>query len=227
MLKGLAMTNLNSSPSGSTDRIRILITDDHALVRTGLRYFLLTSDDLELVGEAASGEEALQQCAQLQPDVVLMDLIMPNMNGIAAIRTIRARWPHIQIITLTNFQEAGLVQEALQAGAVGYLLKNVTGDELTNAIRAAYAGRPTLAPEAAQALIQVATQSPAPGTDLTAREREVLALMVKGLSNPEMAERLMVSLSTVKFHISSIYSKLDVTSRAEAVAVACQYQLVT
>jgi NarL family two-component system response regulator LiaR len=215
-----------SSPN-SENRIRVLITDDHALVRTGLRFFLLASDDLELVGEAGSGEESLQLCAQLHPDVVLMDLIMPGMNGLTAIRNIRERWPHIQIITLTNFQEAGLVQEALQAGAMGYLLKNVSADELTGAIRAAYAGRPTLAPEATQALIQVTTHSPTPGHDLTPREREILALMVKGLSNPEIAERLVVSLSTVKFHVSSILSKLGVTSRAEAIALAWQHHLVT
>jgi two-component system, NarL family, response regulator LiaR len=220
------MTNPTPS-SNSESRIRVLITDDHALVRTGLRFFLLASDDLELVGEAGSGEESLQLCAKVHPDVVLMDLIMPGMNGLTAIRTIRERWPRIQIITLTNFQEAGLVQEALQAGAMGYLLKNVSADELTSAIRAAYAGRPTLAPEATQALIQVTTHSPTPGHDLTPREREILALMVKGLSNPEIAERLVVSLSTVKFHVSSILSKLGVTSRAEAIALAWQHHLVT
>jgi NarL family two-component system response regulator LiaR len=221
------MTNSNPPQPDSKSRIRVLITDDHALVRTGLKFFLLASDDLDLVGEATSGEEALQQCAQVHPDVVLMDLIMPGMNGIVATRSIRERWPHIQVITLTNFQEAGLVQEALQAGAVGYLLKNVTADELTSAIRAAYAGRPTLAPEATQALIQVATHSPTLGHDLTPREREVLALMVKGLSNSEIAARLVISLSTVKFHISSILSKLGVASRAEAVALAWQYHLTT
>jgi NarL family two-component system response regulator LiaR len=221
------MTNANLPQPGLKSHIRVLITDDHALVRTGLKFFLLASDDLELVGEAASGEEALQQCAQVHPDVVLMDLIMPGMNGIVATRSIRERWPHVQVITLTNFQEAGLVQEALQAGAVGYLLKNVTADELTNAIRAAYAGRPTLAPEATRALIQVATHSPVPGHDLTPREREILVLMAKGLSNSEIAERLVISLSTVKFHISSILSKLSVTNRAEAVALAWQYHLTT
>jgi NarL family two-component system response regulator LiaR len=221
------MTDSNSPHPDAKNRIRVLITDDHALVRMGLKFFLLASDDLELVGEADSGEEALQQCAQVHPDVVLMDLIMPGMNGIAAIRAIRKRWPHIQVITLTNFQEAGLVQEALQAGAMGYLLKNVSADELNSAIRAAYAGRPTLAPEATQALIEVATHTPVPGHDLTPREREVLALMVKGLSNPEIAERLVISLSTVKFHVSTILSKLGVTSRAEAVALAWQHHLVT
>jgi NarL family two-component system response regulator LiaR len=219
------MTNPSSPQPSSSNPIRVLITDDHALVRTGLKFFLLASDDLELVGEATGGEEALQLCAQVHPDVVLMDLIMPGMTGIVATRSIRERWPHIQVITLTNFQEAGLVQEALQAGAVGYLLKNVTAEELASAIRAAHTGRPTLAPEATQALIQVATHSPTLGQDLTRREREILALMVKGLSNPEIAERLVISLSTVKFHISGIHSKLGVASRAEAVALAWQFHL--
>jgi two-component system, NarL family, response regulator LiaR len=221
------MTDLNPPQANSAAPIHVLIVDDHDLVRTGLKFFLLASDDLELVGEAANGEEAIQLCAQVHPDVVLMDVMMPGMNGVMATRMIRERWPNIRVITLTNFQEPQLVQEALQAGAMGYLLKNVTATELTAAIRAAYAGRPTLAPEATQILIQTATQSPTPGHDLTPREREVLALMVKGLSNPEIAERLVISLSTVKFHVSSILSKLGVTGRAEALALAWQYHLVT
>lgn len=212
--------------SSSRDRIRVLIVDDHALVRSGLRFFLLAFDDLELVGEAASGKEALELCTQLQPDVILMDLMMPEMNGATATRVVSERWPQMRVIALTNFQDVELVQAALQAGATGYLLKNVLAEDLADAIRSAHAGRPTLAPEATQALIQATAQPSTLGQDLTAREWEVLGLLVDGLSNAEIAERLVVGLSTVKFHVSNILSKLDVTSRAEAVALALQHNLV-
>lgn len=212
--------------SSSRDRIRVLIVDDHALVRSGLRFFLLAFDDLELVGEAASGKEALELCTQLRPDVILMDLMMPEMNGATATRVVSERWPQMRVIALTNFQDVELVQAALQAGATGYLLKNVLAEDLADAIRSAHAGRPTLAPEATQALIQATAQPSTLGQDLTAREWEVLGLLVDGLSNAEIAERLVVGLSTVKFHVSNILSKLDVTSRAEAVALALQHNLV-
>ena len=207
--------------------IRVLLVDDHAVVRSGLGAFLLVYDDLELVGEASGGEEAVRLCEKVQPDVVLMDLVMPGMDGAAATHAIRERCPHVQVIALTSFKEKELVQGALEAGAIGYLLKNVSADELAGAIRAAHAGRPTLAPEAAQALIQAAAQPPAPGYDLTPRELEVLSLMVEGLSNPDIAERLVVSRSTVKFHVSSILSKMGVESRTEAVAQALKHDLVT
>jgi two-component system, NarL family, response regulator LiaR len=209
-----------------TTPIRVLIVDDHSLVRTGLKLFLMAFDDLELVGEASSGEEAIQVCCTLEPDVVLMDLAMPGVGGVAATRSIREQCPQVRVIALTNFQEAERVQQALQAGAVGYLLKNVTADELGAAIRAAHAGRSTLAPEATQALIQAATRTAVPGHDLTAREGEVLGWMTKGLSNTEIAERLVVSPVTVKFHVSNILSKLGVSSRTEAVAVAIQQNLI-
>jgi NarL family two-component system response regulator LiaR len=204
-----------------------MIVDDHAVVRSGLAAFLLAFDDLELVGEAGGGEEAVQLCPQVQPDVVLMDLVMPKMDGATATRAIRERCPEVQVIALTSFKEEELVQGVLQAGAISYLLKNVSADELVSAIRAAHAGRPILAPEAAQALIHAATHPPAPGQDLTPREREVLALMVAGLNNPDIAQRLVVSQSTVKFHVSSILSKLGATSRTEAVALAVQHHLVS
>ena len=177
--------------------IRVMLVDDHTVVRSGLAAFLLAFDDLELVGEAGGGEEAVRLCTQVQPDVVLMDLVMPGMDGVAATQAIRARCPQTQVIALTSFKEKDLVQGALEAGAIGYLLKNVSTDELANAIRAAYAGRPTLAPEAAQALIQVtrsAGQPPAPGYDLTPREREVLALMVEGLNKRLLALKLHLNL---------------------------------
>ena len=207
--------------------IRVMIVDDHDMVRRGLATFLRVKGDLELVGEASSGREALQVCEQARPDVILMDLVMPEMDGPTATRAIRERCPQVQVIALTSFQEKELVQAALQAGAISYLLKNVSVDELAEAIRAAHAGRPTLAPEVAQALIQAARQGPTPGHDLTPREREVLALLVEGLSNPKIAERLTVSYSTARAHVSNILSKLGVSNRAEAVALALRLKLVT
>ncbi len=211
-----------------SERIRVMLVDDHAVVRSGLAAFLMAFDDLELVGEAADGTEAVAMCGRVKPDVVLMDLVMPQMDGATATKAIREAYPDVQVIALTSFKEDDLVQGALQAGAIGYLLKNVSTDELAGAIRSASIGRPTLAPEAARALIQTATRSTAftPGHDLTEREREVLALMVEGLNNTDIAEALVVSRSTVKFHVSNILSKLEVTSRTEAVAFALRNNLV-
>ncbi len=209
-----------------TKPIRVMIVDDHAVVRSGLAAFFQAYDDLELAGEARTGEEAIHLCTQVQPDVILMDLIMPGMDGAAATQAIRQRCPKTQVVALTSFKEETLVQNALRAGAIGYLLKDVQADELAEAIRLAHAGQSTLAPEATQALIHATTQTPKPGYDLSEREREVLALMVKGLNNTEIAKRLIVSLSTVKHHVSSVLSKLGVTNRAEAVALAVQHHLV-
>ncbi len=206
--------------------IRVLIVDDHAVVRSGLSAFLMVYDDLEMVGAAANGAEALRMCDKFQPDVILMDLVMPGMDGAAATRVIRAQHPNVQVIALTSFKEEELVQGALQAGAIGYLLKNVSADELAGAIRAAYSGRPTLAPEAAEALIQAAMhKSASVGYDLTDREKEILKLMADGLSNPEIADKLFVSRSTIKFHVSNILSKLGAESRTEAVAIAIHNNL--
>jgi NarL family two-component system response regulator LiaR len=202
-----------------------MIVDDHGMVRRGLATILRVRPDLELVGEASNGREALEICQHARPDVILMDLVMPEMGGAEATRLIREHCPEVQVIALTSFQEKELVRDALQAGAIGYLLKNVSAGDLAAAIREAQAGRSTLAPEAIQALIQADAQDPAPEVDLaeafdlTPREREVVALMVEGLSNPEIAARLVVSRSTAKAHVSNILSKLGVSSRAEAISV--------
>ena len=206
--------------------IRVMIVDDHAMVRKGLVTFLKNAPDLDLVGEARDGREAIEACERLRPDVILMDLVMPELGGVAATRTIHQRRPDVRVIALTSFQEKELVQDALQAGAIGYLLKNVSGEELVEAIRQAHAGRPTLAPEALQALVQPPSETETLAADLTRRENEVLALLVKGMSNPEIAERLVISRATVKVHVSSILSKLGVGSRAEAIALALQHKLV-
>jgi NarL family two-component system response regulator LiaR len=210
----------------SSPQIRVLVVDDHAMVRKGLATFLKVYDDLALAGEADSGRSAIQLCAQLKPDVVLMDLVMPDMDGATATRLIRTQSPLIQVIALTSFKDALLVQSALQAGAISYLLKDVSADELAQAIRAAHAGRSTLSPEAAQVLVHAASQPPAPGIDLTEREREVLTLMIEGLNNTQIAGRLTISPSTVKSHVSNILSKLGVTSRTEAVTLAFRNHII-
>jgi NarL family two-component system response regulator LiaR len=210
----------------SSSPIRVLLVDDHTMVRRGLATFLQVFDDLELAGEAADGEAAIQLCARILPDVILMDIVMPDIDGVTATRIIRQRFPTVQVIALTSFKEEGLVQSALQAGAIGYLLKDVTADELAQAIRAAHAGRATLSPAAVQAMVQAATQPPTPGHDLTERERAVLVLMIEGLNNTEIAEKLGVSPSTIKSHVSHILGKLDVSSRTEAVALAVRHQLI-
>jgi len=213
--------------TSSSPRIRVLVVDDHPMVRRGLATFLKVFSDLEMAGEAADGKAAIQLCVDLQPDVVLMDMAMPDMDGATATRLIRSQSEAIQVIALTSFKEVLLVQSALQAGAIGYLLKDVSAEELAQAIRAAHAGRATLSPEAAQALVHAASQAPPPGLDLTERERAVLALMVEGLNNTQIAARLTVSPSTVKSHVSNILTKLGAASRTEAVTLALRSGLVS
>ena len=205
--------------------IKVMIVDDHAVVRSGLSAFLLAFDDLEHVGDATGGADAVSKCISLRPDVVLMDLVMPDVDGAEATRRIKEACPEVQVVALTSYKEDDLVQGALKAGAISYLLKNVTADELAEAIRGAHAGRSTLAPEAAQVLIKAATE-PAQEEGLTSRELEILKLMVHGDSNPDIAEKLFVSRSTVKFHVSNILMKLGTATRTEAVAVAVQRRLV-
>ncbi len=165
-------------------------------------------------------------CQRVTPDVVLMDLVMPDLSGAETTRKLRANWPEVQVIALTSFEEQNLVRDVLQAGAISYLLKNVSMDELADAIQKAHAGRSTLAPEAAHALINHVNHHDQPGADLTAREHEVLKLLVDGMSNPQIANRLTISRSTARAHVSQILAKLEVANRSEAVAVALRAKLV-
>jgi NarL family two-component system response regulator LiaR len=206
--------------------IKVLLVDDHAVVRSGLAAVLLTHDDLQLVAEAGSGEEAVRLTERYRPDVILMDLVMPGMDGVAATRAIHERWPDIKIIILTSFKEKDMVDGALKAGAMSYLLKNISADELVKAVRGAATGQARLSPEAAQVLIQEIRQPHQPGFDLTEREKEILKLMVEGMANSAIADKLVVSQSTVKFHVSNVLSKLGATSRTEAVSIALKQNLV-
>lgn len=207
--------------------IRILTVDDHELVRKGIRFTLLSVDDIELIGGARTGHEALQLCAAEGPDVVIMDMRLEgDMDGVAATRAIRDRYPHIQVVALSSFYDHDLVQRAMQAGAIGYLVKGSSGKELVEAIRAAHSGRSSLANEAVQALIQESEQPPSVGVDLTEQERHVLAMLVEGLSNPQIAERQNYSVAAVKYHVSNILSKLGAANRTEAVVLAMEHNLV-
>ena len=223
--------------------IRVMLVDDHTMVRRGLATILKVFDDpsagshrpdalsggqaLELAGEAENGADAIRLCGEILPDVVLMDMVMPDMDGATATHAIRQQFPQVQVIVLTSFKEGELIQNALKAGAIGYLLKDVSADDLVRAIRAAHAGRATLSPDAAQTLVETANQPPAPGLDLTEREREVLTLMIEGLNNTQIAGRLTVSPSTIKSHVSNILSKLGVASRTEAVTLALRNHIVS
>ncbi|MDD5190946.1 MAG: response regulator transcription factor [Dehalococcoidales bacterium] len=207
-------------------RIKVLLVDDHAVVRSGLAAVLMVNDEFQLVGEAGNGEEAVRLCEKHQPNVVIMDMMMPVMDGVTATTIIREKFPQISVIALTSFREKELVEGALKAGAISYLLKNVTAEELAAAIRGAVLGQSKLSPEATQALIQSIKEPKAINYELTDREKEILALMVEGLGNNEISQRLVVSPSTVKFHVSNVLSKLGVTSRTEAVALALKQHLV-
>lgn len=217
------MTSQTKAPSTT---IRVVVVDDHDLVRSGLESILLLYADIELVGQAESGEAAIAVCEQTRPDVVLMDLVMPGLSGVTTTEEILRRLPGTRVIALTSFSDTELVESAVSAGAIGYLMKNVSGDQLVAAIRAAHAGRATLAPEAAEALVHAVQTRDAAGQGLTRRERQVLALMVEGLTNPDIADRLQVSLSTVKTHVSAIIAKLGVSSRTEAATTAIRKRIV-
>lgn len=208
------------------ERIRVIIVDDHEMVRRGLSDFLRIFKEFSLVGEASNGEEAVTKCTKLKPDVVLMDLVMPQMNGVEAIQIITNRFPDIRIIALSSYDDERLVPAALDAGAISFLQKNVTMTELADAIRKAYKGVSTLSPTATQYLISAALKHPGKDYDLTSRERDVLQLMVAGKSNVQIAEELVICVPTVKSHVGHILSKLGVKTRAEAIVFAIKHNLV-
>jgi len=206
--------------------VRVLIVDDHPMVRYGLKDFIQAYDWMEWVGEAQNGIDAVEFCRDNEVDVILMDIMMPLMDGSEATRRILALGKPIKVIIITSFHEQELVQRALQAGATSYLLKNVTADELATAIWAASSGHSVFAPEAIQALIPSEQKNPPPGDDLTERELEVLNLLARGLSNQEMADSQSVSVATIKFHLANIFSKLGAKNRTEATTIALKNNLV-
>ncbi len=206
--------------------IRVLLVDDHRMVRYGIKAMLSLSPDILVVGEAADGVEALERCQEQRPDVVLMDVTMPNVDGLTATARIRAAFPHIQVIALTSFVDETLVPRALQAGAISYLLKDVHDQPLAEAVRAAFQGRATFSPPAAQALAQHAAVASAPRPSLTKREHEVLALLAEGQTNQSIAEQLRISYSTVHLHVSNILAKLGASNRTEAARLAVQHKLL-
>jgi two-component system, NarL family, response regulator LiaR len=207
--------------------IRVMIADDHLMVRKGLTTFLKVFDDLELAGEAENGIRAVEICAKENPDVVLMDMVMPEMDGQTATQIIHKQFPKVRVIALTSFSDGKMIKGMLQAGAIGYLLKDISADDLANAIRQAHTGKSILSADSMQMLIAENGKGPQPGQDLTARELDVLKFMVKGFSNTRIATELVLSPSTVKSHVSSILSKLHVFSRSEAVALAVREKIIT
>jgi NarL family two-component system response regulator LiaR len=203
-----------------------MVVDDHPMVQDGLQTFISLSAGLEHVGQAQSGEDAIASCAALKPDVILMDLVMPGMGGIEAIKVLRQRYSTVQIVVLTSFAEPDLVEQALKAGAIGYVLKNVRAAALADAIRAAYDRRRVLAPEATEALVQAMQRDDLAQVELSERELAVLGLVADGLTNAEIAGRLWIAESTARFHVSNILSKLGAHNRAEAVRLAIERKLI-
>lgn len=205
--------------------IRVFVADDHPMIRAGLRAMIDAEAAFHFVGEAVHGEEAVQLIPGCRPDVVLMDLMMPRLDGICAVTRLHPLLPATRFVILTSLLDPDKVRRAIDAGASGYLMKNASAQELVNVIHAVHGGRRVLDAEATDALVG-AQQQRAPGGDLTPRERELLALMAEGLNNQEIAQRLAIALPTVKFHITNILAKLQVENRTEAVILALKHRLV-
>ncbi len=210
-----------------TEHIRVMLVDDHAMVRQGLSTFLNLHDDIDIVCMASGGSEAIDAVEIYRPEIILMDLIMPDINGVDVIRKVHKEHPEIIIIALSSFGNKELVRSALEAGAKGYLLKDISGEELAKAIRKAYSGEPALSDAATKALMESVTQgSKISPFELSGREREVLGLIVEGKSNAEIGYAMGVKQSTVKTYVSRILAKLDVASRVEAATLAVKYKLL-
>lgn len=210
-----------------SDQIKVMIVDDHPIVRSGLASMLQAFDDLEMVGEASSGRNALAKCQSLMPDVILMDMVMPEMDGLETTRAILDLYPSVKIIMLTSFTKEDMVKDALEAGATSYLLKNAPIDQLADAIRSAHADQTTLSPEATRTLINTKVDSSDNfDPDLSAREKQVLALVAEGLSNEEIAEQLTISQATVRHHVSACISKLGAANRTQAAVLAVKHKLI-
>jgi len=200
--------------------IKVLVVDDHPLVRQGINVLLDTYDDIAVVGEAENGRKSVEMCKNYKPDIVLMDLIMPEVNGVEATRRILKDNPSVKVVILTSYIDKKLIEDSLKAGATGYVLKNISGDNLVETIRNAYKGKSTLSSEASDFLISNLKNPPSAEYDLTSQEKKIIACLIDGLSNKKIAQKLVLSLSTVKFHVGNILSKLGASSRTEAVSIA-------
>jgi NarL family two-component system response regulator LiaR len=209
------ITRTSGTEPHRDDPIKVLVVDDHWVVRQGLRMFLDQESAITVVGEASDGSEAIEQARRWKPDVVLMDILMPHMNGIEATKRIKTEMPNVEVIALTSVWQDGSVSDAIQAGAIGYLIKDTRGDQLVQAIRDAAEGRVHLSPEAATRLAKDLRQ-PAGMKSLTKRETSVLRLVAEGLANKEIARRLVISEKTVKAHLNNVFVKLEVHSRMQA-----------
>ena len=207
------------------ETIRVFVVDDHPMIRHGLQAMLLAEKGLLWVGDASDGSDAVRMAPSLAPDVVLIDLVMPRLDGVAAITALRPLLPRTKFVILTSLLDPAEVRRAMDAGASGYLLKNASSQELLTVIQMAHRGHRVLAPEVTDALV-ASQKDPAPGTDLTHRERELLALMARGLSNMDISTALSIAMPTVKFHVTNILAKLHADNRTEAVLVALKHKLV-